>query len=56
MRTIVNFIRQCFCKHEFEYEEVMYKSSNDMGGSREGIKVSRTCRKCGWHKAYWKFG
>mgnify|MGYP003490117721 CR=1 FL=1 len=22
---------------------------------KQGMKVSRTCKKCGWHKSYWKF-
>ena len=55
MIYLINYIRQAFCKHEFVYEENYYETSDDMGGSRNGYKVNRTCKKCGWYKRYWKF-
>jgi len=55
MRTIINFFRQCFCKHEFIYEEIFGRLEFPKT-IKEKTRISRTCKKCGWHKAYWKFG
>jgi RNase P subunit RPR2 len=55
MIYLINYLRQAFCKHEFVYEENYCESSDDMGGYRNGYKVNRTCKKCGWYKRYWKF-
>jgi len=52
---MINYIRQLFCIHEFVYEEQYCNHSDDLGGSRRGLKVNRTCNKCGWFKRYWKF-
>lgn len=56
MRTIINYIRSMFCKHQFNYEET-YITLHEYDGSliRRGYKISRTCTKCGWHKSYWKY-
>ena len=58
MRTIINYLRECFCKHEFEYEEIVIKLFEDFWGRKKEncTKVSATCKKCGFHKKpYWKF-
>lgn len=61
MRRIIEYIRSCFCKHEFEYDERSYIIWGDglfePAGTvnRRGIKVSATCKKCRYHKSYWKF-
>lgn len=55
MRRIINYFRQAFCAHEYEYAEVPYRVSDDFGTRRDGIKVSATCTKCGYHRSYWKF-
>lgn len=49
-------IRSAFCKHDFEYDET-HSSNTDAHGRkiREGMRVSATCSKCGWHRKYWKF-
>lgn len=62
IRFLTNYFRQCFCKHKFNYEE-SYVKENDRfdpdehflikGG--EGVKVSATCEKCGYHRSYWKY-
>jgi len=54
MRWLIEYIRSLFCKHDFEYENIEASSSSDFH-FREGVKVSRTCRKCGYHKSYWKY-
>lgn len=55
MRSIINYLRSLFCKHDFTYEEKHCTVTSDLGSSKAGLKVSRTCKKCGWHKSYWKF-
>lgn len=61
MRNFIQYLRECFCKHEFEYEEgrcVIRGDGwfvSDTEKVREGIKVSVTCKKCSYHKKYWKF-
>lgn len=56
MRTLINYIRSLFCKHEFEYGEHYHTDYGfDGDWERRGTKVSRTCKKCGWHKSYWKY-
>lgn len=56
MRNIVNYLKNLFCKHEFEYEQAeQYKRTNNGEKYRHNILVSRTCKKCGWHKSYEKF-
>lgn len=54
MKWIINYLKQCFCKHEFRFEERQSKRAT-WYGEREGLRVSRTCEKCGDHKSYWKF-
>lgn len=49
------YLRQCFCKHQFEYAEAKATLNKGDDYSKEGIKVSITCKKCGFHKSYWKF-
>lgn len=55
MTYIINYIRRMFCKHEFQYDEKHSTHYIDDKITRQGTKVSRTCKKCGWHKSYWKF-
>lgn len=57
MRWIINYLRSCFCKHDWEKEEIIIDNYKDeWGGSKTNWpKVSATCKKCGYHKSYWKF-
>lgn len=56
MRAIINHIRSWFCAHEFTFDETDYKTRGPFGMIlRDDVRVSRTCKKCGWHKSYWKF-
>lgn len=54
MRFIINYLRQCFCKHQWKLEE-KYISVRDLSGDKNSEKVSATCEKCCYHKSYWKF-
>lgn len=55
MREFINWIRSLFCKHDFEYEEEYSKQEYGFGQYTKGTRVSRICKKCGWHKSYWKY-
>jgi hypothetical protein len=56
MRFLVNYIRQIFCKHDFEKEE-NYNCIERFGREiiQSGTKVSLICKKCGYYKSFWKF-
>ena len=54
-RNIVNYIRSCFCKHQWEYEEREYEYKRYNWRIKTGVKVSATCKICGWHICYDKF-
>lgn len=51
MRWLINYIRSCFCKHEWEliFEDNIYGSSFKMPDNK--IKVYR-CKKCGYSQKY----
>ncbi len=55
MRRLINYIRECFCKHEWERDEEYCEHEKNHGGYMKGTKVSATCNKCGYHKSYWKY-
>lgn len=50
MRTLVNYIRQMFCKHDWQIEESFCKS-----GYHSDYRVYMRCKKCSYHKKHWKF-
>jgi len=56
MRWIINYIRQCFCNHELEFENQdirIHYTSFDEGYLQ--TFTSQTCKKCGYHKSYKKY-
>lgn len=54
MRFLINYIRQCFCKHEFEKDEirVFYHWNNSNRPDYRVIHLE--CTKCGYHTKYKK--
>jgi len=56
MRGLINYIRSCFCKHEWEKEEKVCNVRQYGAILGQEFRVSITCKKCGWHKSYSKFG
>lgn len=50
MRFLINYIRSCFCRHDFELigETSTYESPH----SERPYKRTKTyfCKKCGYHK------
>ena len=49
MRTIANYIRQIFCKHDFEMEDKFVETYG-----QQGMKRYLYCKKCGYHSNHWK--
>jgi hypothetical protein len=57
MKEIINYLRQCFCKHDFNREEVAVYDQNLFGIISElpiYHKVTLECKKCGYHIKYKK--
>lgn len=52
MRFIINYIRSCFCKHDWELiaDAKIYSDDNDKY-PHSSIKIYR-CKKCGYSKKY----
>ena len=55
MRILINYLRECFCKHLWKREEEEGVEVNGTFSTQVGTRVSATCEKCGYHKSYWKF-
>jgi hypothetical protein len=51
MRWIVNYLRQCFCKHDFE-KDIVYHYYSDDYTMPDKVTVHMTCNKCGYHTKY----
>lgn len=52
MRVLINYIRSCFCKHDWKLlkETNMYTSETDSMPC--GTKWTYRCKKCGYIKTY----
>ena len=50
MRWIINYIRSCFCKHEWEL--IFHANVKSLDGSNNHCKTYR-CTKCGYSKKYY---
>ena len=47
----IKTLKFCLCKHDFEKEEADIIDDDN----KISIKVSLTCKKCGYHKSFDKF-
>lgn len=54
MRFIINYFRQCFCKHEWELMFDVECRVHDIwdGGKEVYHKKIYRCKKCGYSKKY----
>lgn len=50
MRTLINYIRSCFCKHEWELLRIT--NVKDDWDDNIGTKWAYRCKKCGYFKVY----
>jgi RNase P subunit RPR2 len=56
MKWFIWSIRAWFCKHEWEYEESEFSTYHtDYNFTTSRMRVSATCKHCGWHRKYNKF-
>ncbi len=56
MRWLINYLRECFCKHDFEITQQKQMRAWVKGWQKtDDIKVFYICKKCGYHKSWWKF-
>ena len=51
MRWLINYIRSCFCKHDWELIFNSTITDQNTGQPYNQIKVYR-CKKCGYEKRY----
>lgn len=50
MRRLINYLRSCFCKHDWEMIFDI-TTANNSGDAINKIKIYR-CKKCGMEKRY----
>lgn len=50
MKWIINYIRSCFCEHEWELVDDITIRSGEHGGTPIGYKKIYRCKKCGYAK------
>ena len=49
MRWLINYIRSCFCNHDWE---LMFEGRIDTGGNNFYYMKGYRCKKCGYYKEY----
>jgi hypothetical protein len=56
MKWLIWTIRSAFCKHDWDFDEQPKKlhDGDPKNVIRNGIHVSMLCKKCGWHRSFWK--
>ncbi len=58
MRKLANYIKQCFCKHEFIVQELIKERNKIIAECREYTLrqqyVYMRCNKCGYHTGHVK--
>ena len=51
MRWLINYIKSCFCEHDWELIYDVFVDGNDYGNGSYHCKTYR-CKKCGYSKHY----
>lgn len=54
MIRLINYLRQCFCKHEFEKTDGFHTVRCGTRVVRDGKRISLLCMKCGYHRSFWE--
>jgi hypothetical protein len=54
MRWLINYLRQCFCKHEFTRDQISVFNAYSNSNRPDYYEVHFECKKCGYHKKYKK--
>lgn len=55
MRWLMNYLRQCFCRHDFKTEEHPNVQYDGWSWTVTGDRVSLLCSRCGYHRSFWKW-
>lgn len=57
MRWLINYIRSCFCKHDWELlsEKTVWDGDNPRAKYPMGTKWTYRCKNCGYIKTYRDF-
>jgi hypothetical protein len=56
MISLSYYLRQCFCNHSLEFETIEVEQYNYSLGKYYTRNIeSQTCKKCGFHKSYYKY-
>lgn len=50
MRTLINYLRSCFCKHEFKYIDEVSVYKDNRTSKPHVIRQTYMCKKCGYVK------
>lgn len=52
MRWIINYIRSCFCKHDWQLlsKTEVWDGDDPCSKYPLGLRWTYRCKKCGWHK------
>lgn len=50
MRILINYLRSCFCKHEFELIKEVSVYENNRASRPVTIRHTYMCNKCGYVK------
>jgi len=53
MRFLVWYLKSVFCEHDWEREEIEVTTITPIS-IKTKTQVSATCKKCGWHRKYYK--
>jgi hypothetical protein len=52
MKWFINYLRECFCKHEFDRREIATFDQFSSGNRPAYYTIHLECKKCGFHKKY----
>ena len=50
MRKIIDYIRSCFCKHDWDLLERCEMYDSEKAKMKRGLKWTYRCKKCGYFK------
>jgi hypothetical protein len=55
MRSLVNYFRQVFCKHDWTTTDGIEYDDYTSNGTLKVTNVNMVCKKCKWHRDYIKY-
>ena len=53
MKEIINYLRQCLCKHDWDIKE-KYMRTEKLTYDRNSERIYMRCKKCGYHPKHWE--